>query len=222
MIANEPVSEDSARLLARAAGDLHAFLETHPEAVSHVLDILRRRLGSEINAQTWQVLDASLVNYLGQDLASLAAWTVQPDQGNRLQELEKHASPEVMTFFRTILGLYGPELERAYAVWNELPDNWQTIYREVYYDQLAGRHHLKVRIEKYNGEEMVIEGPPDSILTLASYLILTVRLVGIPDAFSPERIELFLSEADQLIRVLQREKEMIKLLRQKKGQAVPA
>jgi hypothetical protein len=214
--------EDTARLVARAAKGLHTFLETHPEATSHVLDILRRRLGSEINAVTWQVLETSLVNYIGWDSAYLASWIVRPDHDERLQVLEKQASTEVIAFFRAILGLYGPELERAFVVWNELPDNWCNIHRDVYYDQLLESHHLKVRIDKYNGEAMVIEGPPDSFLALVSYLIFTVRLVGIPHAFSQARIELFLRETDQLIRVLQQEKEMIKLLRQKMEEAVPA
>ncbi len=202
-------AEEADRLLAQSAEDLHAFLEARPQAVQHVLDILSKRLGGEINAETWQVLDTSLANYLGRDLAYLVTWVAQSDQGNRIQELEKHASSQVMAFLRTILGLYGLELENAFAVWNEIPDNWRTFYREVYYDQLSERHHLKLRIEKYNGEEAAIEGPPDSILTLTTYMILTLRLVGTPDAFSQDRIDLFLDEAHQLIQLLRPEEEAV-------------
>ena len=62
-------------------------------------------------------------------------WLVEVDQANRLQTLEKHASPQVVAFLRMIVGLYGPELENALNSYDRLPSEWRMFYREVYYDQ---------------------------------------------------------------------------------------
>jgi hypothetical protein len=192
------LSEEEARhLLSRGVEELHALLEARPRAMEDVLDILDRRLGGEIDAQTWKVLDDSLAHYLGRDLAHLVAWAVQPDQTARLEELQRYASPEVMAFFRTILGRYGPEWESALLCWNELSHDWRTLHREVYYDQLNRQPYIRLRIEKYNGETVLIEGNADSILGLTSGLILTLRLVGIPEAFSESRIKQFREEVEE-------------------------
>lgn len=201
------MSPEAARpLLSQAAKDLHALLELQPQLGEYVLEIIGKRLGDHIDGQTWQSLDNSLANYLGRELAYLLIWLVQTDQGGRLNELEQYASPQAMAFLRTILGLYGVELRRALTLWAELPNNWDSISRAVYYDQLAHTYHMEVRILKYNGEEVLIEGPADSILTLTSYLILTVRLAGASDAFSEANIDLFLGEVGQFLRLLPRER----------------
>jgi len=193
--------EEASSLVAKAAESLRAFLAARPEAPAHVLEILGRRLSGQLDAETWQVLDTSLSNYLGRDLAYLITWTaIDPDM--RLPEVEKHASPEVMAFLRTILGLYGPELGNAFAVWNELPNNWQTIYRDVFFDQITQRHLLRLRIDKFSGEKVVIEGPADSIMNLTTGFIFTLRMVGTPDAFSQEWVDQFLKEVDQFTELI--------------------
>lgn len=194
--------EEARELLAQGVQELHAFLEARPRATEDVLEILDRRLGGEIGAQSWEHVDASLNLYMGRSLASLLAWTAQPDQAARLAELQEYSSPEVMAFFRTLLGRYGAELEAALVRWSELPDDWITLYREVYYDQLNQRPLIRLRIEKYSGDVLLIEGSPDSILSLATGLILTLRLVGIREAFSPDRVEQFVNEARQLYDLL--------------------
>lgn len=196
-------AEERADLLSLGAADLQEFLESRPEAVEDVLEILARRLDGEIDSQTWVLVDTALSSYLGRDLAYLMAWALQPDeQMERLHELEQVASPEVMAFLGTILGFYGPELERAFLCWNEIPDDWRVLYRDVYYDQLNQRPHIRLRIHKYNGEIVTIEGHGDSILALASSLVLTLRLAAIPDAFSQGRLLQFGEEVRQLFHLL--------------------
>jgi len=77
------------------------------------------------------------------------------------------------------------------------------ISRDVYYDQIAERHLVKILIEKYNGQRLAIEGTASSLLMLTSYMIRSVRLVGTREPFSEQSIELFLQEAGQLQTLLQ-------------------
>lgn len=199
--------EEAGPLLRQTSAEFHTFLQAHPEALEQVMAIIEKRLRGGLTPESWGLLESALTHYLGRDLTYLLSWVLQYDQSNRLQELERYAPPSVMHLFRTILSLHGPELEEAYTVWNEIPDNWRTVYREIYYDQLSRRYLLRVRIEKYNGEELTIEGPPDAILTLASYLLLTARLVGVPEVFSENAVNLFLTEAGELARLLLPEEE---------------
>ncbi len=192
-------------LLVQAVEELDARLDAQPQLTEHILEIIATRLGDQIDEETWTALDASLTNCLGRNLAYLMIWLVQTEQGERLDELEKHASPQAMAFLRTVLGLYGDELARALGAWNELPHNWRTISREVYYDQITQLYRMQVRIEKYNGEQLFLEGPADSILTLTSYFLLTARLAGTPDAFSQEVIDLFLEQAREFLWLLPQE-----------------
>ena len=194
--------EDARSLLSQGAEEMHALLQARPRAMEDVLEILGRRLSDGIGAETWQVLDKSLSHYLGRDLAYFFVWTVQPDQASRLEELQKYASPEVMAFFRTVLGRYGAELESALLCWNEFPNDWRTLHREVFYDQINQQPYIRLRIEKYSGEVALIEGNADSILGLTSGLILTLRLVGLREAFSQERIEQFLEEVGEFYALL--------------------
>jgi hypothetical protein len=112
-----------------------------------------------------------------------------------------------MGFVRTILGLYGPDLQNGIALWNEHPDDWRTLYRDVYYDQISERHLVRIRIEKYNGEEITIEGSPDSILNLTSYIVFTLRLVGTPLAFGQESMDRFAAEVEQFGQLLTPEED---------------
>lgn len=202
------ISEEERQLLfSQGAADLHSFLEAHPETEQQVLDILRRRLDVDADEKTFGVLHDNLTSYLGKDLATLVGWVGQFDQYNRMQELEKYASPPVAAFLRMILSLYGPELLRAYQKWNRFPNEWSMCYREVYFDLTNQRYLVKVRIEKYNGEQIVIEDRPDGILDLITKLIYSVRIVGSPDAFSQQQINSYLEEVTPLTKLLTREKE---------------
>lgn len=204
LLTGEISVEEAEPLITQGVDRLQAFLESDPQAEQRVVDILGRRVKGKITDETWQIVNDSLSQYFGQDLAYLLYWVVNVEdpRNNRMEEVEKYASPEVMAFLRTVVGIYGPDLSEVYAQWNQLPDGWRTIYRDVYYDQLNQRHHLRVRIEKYNGEEIVFEGTPDSILTLASYLVRTVYMVGTREAFSQDSVGLFVNETTELAKLL--------------------
>lgn len=194
--------EATESLLSRTAEDLDARLKAQPELGEYILELLDKRLGDKPDMQTWQLLDSSLSNYLGRDLAYLIVWLVQADQSERLDELGQYASPQAMAFLRTILGLYHVELRRALMAWIEMPDNWDTFTREVYYDEIAVAYKMQVHILKYNGEEVFVEGPADSMLALTSQFVRTVSVVGTTDAFDEDNVDQFLDDVDEFLRLL--------------------
>lgn len=203
LLAGELPAEDQSPLVHRGVKELHAFLESHSRAEDRVLEILGRRLSGQPKADTWPIMHDSLRQYLGEDLAFMLYWVVRVEnpQANRMQELPKETPADVMGFLGTVVGIYGEDLSDAYAVLNREPENWRTISREIHYDQLKGEYCVRVHILKYNGEKMVIQGPPDSILALCTTLIVTVRMIGtpgIPAGFSKHIIDDYLGQSRQL------------------------
>jgi hypothetical protein len=195
------VSEE--KLLSQTAKDLQGLLKAQPQLEEDVLEIVAQRLDGDMDAQTWRLLGISLANYLGVDAVYLIIWLLQSEElPNRLLDLERHAPRQTTAFLRRLLGYYGVELQRAYTRGDELPDNWYQFTREVYYDKLAGTHHIEVRILKYSGEEIFIEGPADSILVLTTNLLLTAGLAGSSDAFRQDVIDGFLDEVGEFLRIL--------------------
>jgi hypothetical protein len=209
LLKGEVSAKQKEKMLSQGVAHLDDFLKSDLQTQQRVVDILSRRLSGEIDADTWDVMHASLSQYFTEDLAYLLYWVVgvEDPTASRMQEVEKFASPAVMAFLRAVVGIFGVDLSNAFALWNQLPDNWRSMSRYIYLDLLSQQHHLTVRIKKYNGEQMAIEGPPDSILDLAEALIYTARLVGTREAFSTERIEAFLDESRQLTELLTEERE---------------
>lgn len=189
--------------LSEAASDLHDLLEARPQALDQLVKILSRRLDRQVDSDTFQHLRVSLTSHLGEDPANLLVWVSQVEApGNRLEQLEKVASPEVMAFLRMITALYGPELEAAYSLWNEPPETWRFVYRDVFYDKINQRHYFRLRIEKFNGESLAIEGDADSILGLTSSFIDALNLVDPADSFNTDRVRDFVDIAGGLLKRL--------------------
>ncbi|MDR7521519.1 MAG: hypothetical protein QN168_03545 [Armatimonadota bacterium] len=188
---------DPGPLIAEAAGVLDAFLQARPQADSEVLAVIGRRLGTGVGVKTLGEVHTALSSYLGQDPAYLVAWVTRTDQVNRIAQVEATASPRVAAFLRAILGMYGAELAQAYTRWNELPDDWSLITREIRYDLLNERLLVKVLIDKYNGEQVVIEGPANSILELTVNMLRTCNMVGRTDAFAQRTADMLAKEYEE-------------------------
>jgi len=200
--------EQAGPLLTRAGADLDSFLQRAPQAEENVLAILAKRLGGGIATQTWGNVDASLAGYLGRDAASLIAWVSQSDQTARMGEVEKYAPPGAVVLLRTILGLYGRELQQAYERWRELPNDWVRVARKVLYDEIDKRYQVTVTIEKMNGEEFVVEASPSSFLRLLTALVRTATFVDSPDAFDAQAVAAFNDQVGKLSALLPKPKDV--------------
>lgn len=181
---------------------LDAFLKTHADAETQVREIMAKHLG-EMAASTWGNIIASLDNYWGKDSTNILIEIArQADQATRLEEAGKYASPEVMNLLRKTLSLYGPELAAAALASSQLPHGWKILYRDVYYDYVNRRPHIRLRFSKYNGEEPFIEGNADSILDLTILILQTLRFLPVPEFIGPAMADRFIQEADNFINFL--------------------
>ncbi len=128
--------------------------------------------------------------------------------------LKDHLSPEARSFIRAILGTYGYELAEAYQRWNEPSNSWRTFYRDIYYDQINNTVLVRVRIQKFNDDEFVIEGSPSSILELCAAFLRTVHMVAVPGEMSRSSVERFLEGAVGVAKRLELTDPLVELLNQ--------
>ncbi len=203
LLTGQTSQEDAGPLLLRTATDMQQFLDTRPLAEQHIPEIIARRLPARPTALTWRPIYDSLNNYIGQqDLTDMISWVVQSDQTNRLMEVEKYASPRVMAFLRTIVGLYGTDLQEALTVAGTIPNDWRRLNRDVYYDVANKGYRIKLRIELFNGDEFSIEAAPSPMLSLTNYLIHTLRFVNESGPFADNDANDFAVEAAALYEIL--------------------
>ena len=189
--------------IAATGETLDRLLQTRPQAERELLEVVGKRLEAPIGEKTMEALRIALTNYAGEDVAFLVLWAAQSDQASRLVQVEASAPRRVTALVRAIMGLYGAELTTAYNRWNELPDDWSRIDREVRNDLIFERVLLKVKISKQNGEEVVIEGPASSILELTANMVRTCNMVGRADAFALRAIEMLIKEVTDFYRLIE-------------------
>jgi hypothetical protein len=208
----EPTSESDLEQFRAAASSLDEFLDDHPEAEHQILEIVARRLDGEMDLMTAQTLHSSLAAYVGEQPALLIAWAASgPDPSARVEALGDEVPPRAEGVVRRVAALYAPEFQNAWTIWDEMPHAWRNFFREIYWDALNARPLVRVRIDKYNGETITIEGAPTSILQLATNMLITIGFIrnvaADPDVFRSDILETFLQEADTVLDYLRAKEE---------------
>jgi hypothetical protein len=193
---------DPGPAIAQTGETLDRLLQTRPQAERELLEVVGKRLEAPIGEKSMEALRSALTNYAGEDVSFLVLWVAQSDQASRLAQVEASAPGRVTALMRAIMGLYGAELTAAYTRWNELPDDWSRIDREIRNDLISERVLVKVRISKHTGEQVVIDGPASSILELTANMVRTCNLVGRADSFAPRAIEMLLMEINEFYNML--------------------
>jgi hypothetical protein len=189
------------RVLTSSAAEIESFLVSDDQTEEETLALLGRRLSGEIDTTTYDVVLDSLRALLGQDGANLVHWYIVGN-GAATGLLEEVATPRVAFFVRRIAAAHTPEFRSAFALWKEVPEDWRTIHRDVFYDYINQRYLARHRIVKINGEEMVVEGNANSVLDLTRSLLTSIGLIATREAFGEREIEAFLREADSVIAIL--------------------
>jgi len=186
------------------AEELRALLASQPSTEEEVVAVLSRRLSGPITPDTWDAVAHSLTSYLGESGVDVLVWAAlsEPRDKTRLDALEEVGGSEVAGLARRITAQFGDEMRYAFEIWGQLPDNWRLVNREVYRDLINNRYFMRIQLEKYGGEKTFVEGPPDSIMSFATFLVGALRFVGDGNAFSDEGIARFVPEAEEFLELL--------------------
>jgi hypothetical protein len=194
-------------LVARSVHALDKFLSGRPEARAEISEVISRRLVGSPGTDDWTKLRNALADYAGADAGGLILWasvtdTRDEDRAARLRRMEEHGSKAGVALVRALRALHGVELQDAWDVFTELPDNWRLLDREIYMDVVRGRPMIRLQITKYNGDQMLLEGPGDSFLNMAGYLAVALSAVGDRSMFSESIIEYYLNNTATVFNML--------------------
>ena len=191
-------------VLKASSAQIDSFLVSDDQTEEETLALLGRRLAGPIDTATYDVVLDSMRALLGADGANVVHWYTVGN-GASTGILEQVASPRVSFFVRRINAAHQPELKAAFALWKEVPEDWRTIHRDVYFDYINQRYLVRHRIIKINGEEIVVEGNANSVLDLTRSLLTSISIIAARDAFTEPAIEAFLKEADGVMAILRPE-----------------
>ena len=191
-------------VLKASSAQIDSFLVSDDQTEEETLALLGRRLEGPIDTATYDVVLDALRALLGADGANVVHWYTVGN-GAATGILEQVASPRVAFFVRRIAAAHAPEFKSAFALWKEVPEDWRTIHRDVYFDYINQRYLVRHRIIKINGEEIVVEGNANSVLDLTRSLLTSISIIATREAFTDPAIEAFLKEADSVMAILRPE-----------------
>jgi hypothetical protein len=194
----EDVQSEELAEIQSAASMLGEFLIRDASLEQHIQEIIDRELTLGVTVETFGALGRRLVEYIGDGPAAFLMRLVAEEDPEpllepvqELEELEKR--DDLILFLRRLRALYGETVWMAFSIWQENPDDWRDVNREVHYDQLREAWTLQLNIAKYNGEAMTIRGSASSFLNLATFLLDTLNSVPDSTAILPLRLEEFRS-----------------------------
>jgi PAS domain-containing protein len=187
-------------LLAIAAAELNRVVAERDGECRGLLDAIGTVVNQPISDQLWEDANRAFEFALGVNPARMINWLVQDAAiPPRLAAIRPLLEPTAAAFLTDLLVAYGDRLERAsYLSVTRSEHDWRLINREITEDRSTGRVTVRLKISKYNGEMVVIEGRPDSILTLADAVLTAVNAVADRTAFTQD-LGAFMETLEQTI-----------------------
>jgi hypothetical protein len=194
---NEPLEVLRAGLQA-----LERAIHHDRELTGDVEMILREHLGGTFTADTVTDLGAGLETCSGNENARFLIDVIKDNSPGDLEFMRNTLKPATWRWLRRLMGVHGPALRRAYALWNENPNGWSDASGRAFYDEVGFRWWISVQINKYDGTKLFLEDVPSSLLTLARGIISFACSIP-PDKLKdlvPEELQTGLkSEVDKLL-----------------------
>jgi hypothetical protein len=202
MLTGESSEEEETALLTKTLAELDEVLEHNSAARDTAIRILGTRLSGPLKESSWDELIESLGAFLGPPSVHLLSWVTYGDWQERMSQVSALGSPAAVGFVQELVGIFGHDIRKAMTLRAELPDDWQGITYSVLEQLIGGGYRIRVDVNKVNGEAVRLEGPPDSILTLAKYLVEALNAVADSEAFSRDKVEAFRERVEELEKIL--------------------
>jgi hypothetical protein len=190
-------------LLAVAAAELNQVVADRDGDCRGLLDAIGAVADQPVTDQLWEDVNRGFELALGANPARLVNWLVlDATFAPRLALVRPLLEAAAAAFLTDLLVRHGDRLERAsYLFVTRSEHDWRLINREISVDRSTGRVTVRLKISKYNGELIVIEGRPDSILTLADAVLTAVNAVADRGAFVQD-LTPFMETVEQTISML--------------------
>ena len=151
------------------------FLDQEPDAVENIKEIFNQYISwNEFNPEKAKYLKNALSVYLGNQntdfLLYLLTSYLEDEDDSFLKKL-KEVEPRIEKIVRFLLSLYGSAIEKNYLAQDENPNSWRALLPKVDYEIFSGQFIVKLEIEKYNGDVVIFDETPLSVVQLISTLL---------------------------------------------------
>ncbi len=172
--------EAGAKELSELTTQMAQRLEENPETVVLLRSLFTRHLEGEITPDSYGPIWEGIATLFGpeDDAPRLFAWLSQENQRERVEALIAASPPSVADVLRESIASYGLDLQLAYRRWREIPENWELLHRENYFDIDRGIHRIDLTILKYNGETAKFGLDARSLLVMVGRLMNSLSLVA--------------------------------------------
>jgi len=151
------------------------FLDQESDAVENIKEIFNQYISwNEFNPEKAKYLKNALSVYLGNQntdfLLYLLTSYLEEEEESFLAKL-KEVEPRIEKMVRFLLSLYGSAIEKNYLAQDENPNSWRALLPKVDYEIFSGQFIVKLEIEKYNGDVVIFDETPLSVVQLISTLL---------------------------------------------------
>jgi GGDEF domain-containing protein len=198
MLNDELTEEEGANLIKETVSELDNVLQDSLTARDTAIRIIGDQLAAPLRNTSWDNLIASLGAFLHPGPAYMLSWVAYSDWELRLDRVLASASARVALFIREIIGIFGQDIQRAFDLRTQSPDDWRGLTINVSENVIGGNYTVSIEIQKLSGDITTIEGPPDSILNLTRFLIQALATVNDSAQFTADRIDSFREQVREL------------------------
>jgi len=202
MLLDRVPDEEVEQLVKEAASQLSAGLKKYPSFHGTAVQAIERVLDDKADPQTLGRLLEALSSLLGADVARLLAWISLQDVEQRVAQVVERVDDATKAFVREVAGLFSAQIRQATQLGLSIPDDWSFVRYFALLDQITGQYRTRFDFRKYNGDQIILEMSPDSLLSLMGIMSAVAVAIGNRDVFTEQTVNDFKSAEADLQRML--------------------
>lgn len=197
-----PLSAEEIKIVVQGTQALQQALSQDPSLTTQVEIVIREHTHAKLTATTMQALGDGLRLFLSEEaLNYLLGILVNSDDARYLEQAEIQATPETWIWLRRLIALYSSKVQEANAIFGANPNAWRVINRRAFFDTVTLSWGVSLEIEKYNGDQLILDEVPGSALLLAQAIVDTLNNIPpevAPDILTREEVEHFVGKCVEL------------------------
>jgi hypothetical protein len=171
----EEEEETEELLIKKDISELATILSENPEVEQQVREIIDYHLKEGIDRTTYGKIGSGLEILLGEGATRSIVNSCRFNDNEifeRLKgEIEGADVDKTLPFLQYLTALYGSEMEEAYLLFNEIPDDWMNSAITVYREEEEDVWFIDINLKKYSGEKIFLRMSPASAFTLVQRLV---------------------------------------------------
>lgn len=197
-----PLSADEIKLVVQGSQALQEALAEDSSLPTQIEVVIREHTRQEVTPATLRIVYEGLKLYLeDQALEYLLGILSNSDDARYVEQAQIQATPQMWTWLRRLIALYGSAIREAKATSNANPNSWRVVNRRAFFDTVTSTWGVSLEIVKYSGERLVLDEVPGSALFLADAIVDTLNSIPpevAPDLLAPEDISHFMETCVRL------------------------